>query len=90
MKLQMIKDKLDIPQFNLNTAQDAEGAPTAWMRHWDNTRRIAVSVHKDLVATIKSNPALDTLDLQHQVKTGEQGSYQAYRIVAYKEAEETI
>lgn len=90
MNLPQIKAKLEIPQFELNTAKNEAGENTEWMRHWDNDRRIAVSLHKDLVAELKANPKIGSLGLQHETRQGELGSYESYRIVKYTEAEETL
>lgn len=85
-----IKTKLGYSVLNLNTALDKDNQPTEWMRHWDNDNRIAVSLHKDTLAKIKANPAMPNLVTQEETKTGAQGDYLAIRIVAVKEAEETI
>ena len=90
MKLQDIKTKLGIPTFELNTAQNEAGEKTEWMRHWDNENRVAVSIHKDTVAELKKDPNLSGLGLQHEVRKGEQGDYQAYRVVKYADAEMTL
>lgn len=90
MKLSDIKAKLDIPTFQLNTATNEAGEKTEWMRHWDNERRIAVSIHKDTLAELKKDSKTPSLGLQHEERTGEQGVYQSYRIVKYAEAEETL
>lgn len=90
MNISDIKNQLNIPQLNLNTAKDSNGNPTDWMRHWDNDNRVAVSLHKDLVADLKANPSINSLGLQEETRTGEKGEYKAYRIVKYTEAEETL
>lgn len=90
MDLKQIKAKLEIPQFELNTATNEAGDKTEWMRHWDNERRIAVSLHKDTVAELKANPKINSLGLQHEQRTGELGTYESYRIVKYSEAEEVL
>ena len=90
MNLQQIKTELDIPSLQLNTANDAEGNPTSWMCHWDNERRIAVSIHKDLVAELKEDPSSESLGLQTTDRMGEQGAYKSHRIVKYTPAEEVL
>ena len=90
MKLQDIKTKLGIPTFELNTAQNEAGEKTDWMRHWDNENRVAVSIHKDTIAELQKDSNLGGLGLQHEVRKGEQGDYQAYRIVKYSPAEMTL
>ena len=90
MLLSDIKSKLGISALNLNTAKDADGNNTEWMRHWDNDSRTAVSIHKELVAELKANPQLGPLGLQTSEREGEQGAYTAHRIVKYTPAEETL
>jgi hypothetical protein len=90
MNLAQIKTKLGIPQFELNTATNEAGEKTEWMRHWDNENRVAVSIHKDTVAELKTNSKINSLGLQHETRTGEKGEYSSYRIVKYTESEETL
>lgn len=87
MKLQEIKSQLEISTFELNTANDIDNNPTEWMRHWDNNRRIAVSIHKELVAELQKNSEISSLGLQHEERTGEKGKYDSYRIVKYAPSE---
>lgn len=32
--------------------------PTEWVSHWDNDNRVRVTMHQDVMNTIKSNPAV--------------------------------
>jgi len=87
MDLNEIKTKLGYAQLNLNTAMDKENKPTVWMRHWDNTNRVAVSIGKDTVAKLQAGEKLN-LDIQTEEKTADSGDkYTAHRIVAYTPAE---
>ena len=88
MNLAAIKVQLGISVFNLNTANDSNDKPTNWMRHRDNDNRVAISIHKDTVTAIKDKPDSEALALQHEVRTGAKGDYQAYRIVMYNEEPE--
>lgn len=90
MTIQEIKTQLSIPSLQLNTAKDINDQPTQWMRHWDNENRVAVSIHKELLAEIKADKTISSLGLQKEERTGEKGSYMAYRIVKYAPAEETL
>lgn len=90
MNLQQIKNQFGLDRLRLNTAEDAGGNKTEWMRHWDNDNRIAISLHKDLVAHLKANPEENDLDLQTSQRQGEQGDYTSVRIIKYKEAEELL
>ena len=90
MNLAQVKTELGIPTLQLNTATDAAGNKTAWMRHWDNDNRRAVSIHKDLVEELKANPAIDSLAIQEDTRTGAKGDYKALRIVKYTPAETSL
>lgn len=90
MKLSEIKSKLGITTFDLNTAKTEAGEPTQWLRHWDNERRISVSIHKDTFTELKSLGDKAALGLQHETRTAEQGDYASYRIVKYADAEFTL
>jgi hypothetical protein len=85
-----IKLNLGYSVLNLNTALDKDNQPTEWMRHWDNSNRVAVSLHKDTLAKIKANPNMPNLVLQQETKSAAQGDYKAIRIVAVAEAETTL
>jgi len=89
MDITQIKDQLGISTLNLNTAKDKADKPTSWMRHWDNDRRVAVSIHKDTVSAIKAGSAT-TLGIQTETRTGSKGEYTAHRIVQYTPAEVTL
>jgi hypothetical protein len=85
-----IKEQLGLAQLNLNTALDAKGVATDWMRHWENDTRTAISIHKDTVAAIKADPNVN-LGLQEEKRTSEKGEeYRAIRIVKFTPAEMTL
>ncbi|NCO74338.1 MAG: hypothetical protein GW856_03635 [Cyanobacteria bacterium] len=90
MTLAQIKEQVGVAQLELNTANDKDGKPTDWMRHWDNDNRVAVSIHKELVSELKADANISSLGLQTEKRTGEQGDYTAHRIVRYSPAEETL
>jgi hypothetical protein len=85
-----IKRELGVETLGLNTVTTASGEETAWMKHWDNSRRIAILIHKDTLAKIKADKGLTSLGLNTQMKQGAMGEYIAKTIVLYKEAEETL
>lgn len=90
MTITEIKSKLNLTSLELNTAKDKDDNATEWMRHWDNDNRVAVSIHKELVAEIKADSNITSLGLQSETREGTKGSYTAYRIVKYKPAETTL
>ena len=98
-----IKRELGLEVLNLNTPKNNDGtpridsktnAPTLWMRHWDNSRRIAVSIHKDTVALIQAGGVGATnLVLQpgeERIAESSQTTYLAYRIVSVTPPEVTL
>ena len=62
------------------------------MRHWNNDKRIAISIPKELVSAIQTKDAkADYLVLQGpEARSAEQGDYDAYRIVSVTPAEVEI
>lgn len=90
MTITQIKEKLALPTLDLNTANDKDGNPTQWMRAWDNENRVAVSIHKELIAEIQADGNLASLGLQTEKRTGAKGEYTAHRVVKYKAAELTL
>ena len=84
MTLAEIKKELGYSTLELNQSQDAEGQKTDWFRHWDNNKRVAVSIHKDTLEKLKKNPnSTASLGLQSEMRQGAKGAYTAYRIVEY-------
>lgn len=90
MNLSEIKKQLGVETLALNTATNLDGTATDWMRSWDNDNRIAVSIHKDLVAELKADPTISSLGIQVETKNTDMGPYTAKRIVKYTEAEVTL
>ena len=92
MTLNEVKKDLNIEVFNLNTANDSDGKPTDWLRHWDNDNRVAVSIHKDTFKIVKADKEgkMSTLGIQTEEREGAQGPYKAFRIVNFTPPEETL
>ena len=59
---------------------ETEVADENWLRHWNNEQRIAVSIHKDLLPTVKE---ATNLDIQQETKTTDKGSFLSVRIIGY-------
>lgn len=83
MTIKHIKEHFNIPQFNFFQAFDKADEATEWYRHWENTLRTAISIHKDLLKQIMVDPSINNLDMQFAEREGEQGKYIAVRIVRY-------
>jgi hypothetical protein len=87
-----IKAGLNIVTLNLQRANNKEGQPTEWLRHWDNDRRIAVSIHQDTLDFAKENPNDAQFITQHEDReSAAGGGYSSYRIVKVSaEIEDTL
>ena len=85
-----IKRELGVETINLNTVVTESGEKTTWLKHWDNTNRVAILVHKDTLALITADNSLNTLGVNTQTKVGAQGEYVAKTIVIYTPAEITL
>lgn len=88
--LAQIKSQLGLTELSLSYATDLEGNKTDWLRHWDNDKRVAISIHSDLAKSLKANPSENQLSLQSEMRTGEQGPYTAYRIVKYNSTPDLV
>lgn len=90
--LNQIKSAFNLVGMPLTRALDKAGSPTEWLRYWDDSRRLSISLHQDTVAHIRKNEDCTNLGLQHEIRIGEKGEYDSYRIVAYstKDIEVTL
>lgn len=88
--LSEIKRELGVEVINLNTVVTESGEKTLWLKHWDNSNRVAILVHKDTLALITADNSISTLGLNTQTKQGAQGEYIAKTIVIYTPAEITL
>ncbi len=82
MTLDQIKSQLNISTLELSFSTDKDNKPTSWLRHWDNDRRIAISIHLETARHAEIHTT-SSLALQTETKTGSKGSYTAYRIVKH-------
>lgn len=89
MDINEIKDSMGITTLNLDFAEDKDGNKTEWLRHWDNDKRVAVSIHKETFdKVVNDDPS--TLSVQSEIRTGNKGDYKALRIVLHTPAEFTL
>ena len=82
MTLQEIAVKLGITFLAL-TDEDEQGNATEWLRHWENDKRMSVSLHKDLFNMLVNDPTIDNLGLQTEEAEGAKGAYTRVRIIKY-------
>lgn len=92
MNIDEIKAKLGYGTLNLNYSEK-DGVKTEWLRHWDNEKRIAISIHKETLEKIKADKTLSTLGLNapEEIVSATSGTaYTALRIVAYTASDATL
>ena len=78
LELTFLKDENGERQIDPKTQQ-----PTLWAKHWDNTNRQALLVHKDTFDKIKADPEMSGLGLKSSDKTGEKGAYKMHILITY-------
>lgn len=82
-----VKRALGVETLGLDTVKTEKGESTMWMKHWDNDNRVAILIHKDTLAKIKADPAINSLGINVQTKQGAKGEYTAKTICIYTPAE---
>lgn len=51
--------------------------PTPWLSHWDNDKRVRISLHEDVAKKIKETPDFDGLSFKTE-KVAEHGEVKEY------------
>jgi hypothetical protein len=71
---------------------DAAPIPTEWVSHWDNEKRVRVTMHQDVMATIKSNPSFAGLALKTELvpQVGERLAYTRHVVITPNNIEATF
>lgn len=84
MLLQQIKTQLNIQGFNFQESKDKDGnVSTEWVRHFDSTQRISVSMPIAVAEQLTKNKEMENLVLTSKVtRLGAKGAYDAYMILA--------
>lgn len=60
--LEMVRQFNQVPDPNDPTKMLDEKAP--WLSHWDNTNRVRVTMHEDVLARLKADPNANGLALK--------------------------
>lgn len=66
--------------------------PTEWLSHWDNEERIRVTMHQDVMKTIKADPKRADLALKTEVVAAHDGvaDYVRYIVITPRSIEATF
>ncbi len=77
-----IKKKLDIKILKMVRQFDFNGTKTEWLSHWEQDRRIRVTMHETVMEKIKANLEINSLMLSKEIvaKNGEREQYIRYII----------
>ncbi len=94
MNIQQIKESLGLNNL-LMVRQYEQNAPTvatAWLSHWDNERRIRVSMHEDVLTRIKADVSKPGLALKKEIvpATAERAEYTRYVVITPLNIEATF
>lgn len=75
-------------QFVRQFAEDGV-TPTEWVSHWDNTNRIRISMHQDVMETLRANPAFEGLAAKFETMPAkdDRESYDKFTIITPKHLE---
>jgi hypothetical protein len=77
MTIQEIKEQFGFSTLMMVRQLTLSGQRTEWLSHWDNERRIRLSIHENIAELIKNNKAYDKLDYEvHEMEQkGERKPY---------------
>lgn len=72
--------------------QEHPEVPTVWLSHWDNDNRIRVTMHDDVLKTIKANPERADLALKSEIvpATAERKEYKRFVVITPLNVEATF
>lgn len=62
-----IKTQIGQTELTLVRQLDENKQPTQWLSHWDDKNRVRVSLHQDVLSSIKANPTFDGLGYKKEV-----------------------
>lgn len=65
----------------MQQAKDETGVLIPWVTHWDNINRIRVGMHLEVFQAIMSDPKLDKLALQHEIKESDKGQFHNFTVI---------
>lgn len=78
MNLQAVKTTISqefgfpLVQMNLQKQFDlTSGVETEFVSHWENTKRVRITMHKEVLASIKADPKMENLAFKKKLITPE-------------------
>lgn len=82
---------LPVLQLVRQFAEDGE-TPQEWVSHWDNDNRIRVTMHEDILKTLKEDKDFDGLAVKHDSvpAEGERMAYERFVVITPRNIEATF
>lgn len=101
MTIQQIKDAIGIATLMLvrqlepipeGAPIDFKPVPTQWVSHWDNEKRIRVTMHEDVLKVLKANPSKNDLAIKKQevLASDTREAYTRYVVIVPANVEATF
>ena len=61
------KAGINLPTLMLVRQKDAAGVSQPWLSHWDNDKRVRITLHEDTAKAVQADPNLDKLAFKSEV-----------------------
>lgn len=72
--------------------EEDKSTPTPWLSHWDNDNRIRVTMHEDILKTLKENPKFPGLAYKKEIveATEQRAAYTRIVVITPRNIEATF
>lgn len=81
---------IELPVLDLSRQFDVDDKPTEWLGYWDNTKRVRISVHQDVVGKIKADKSFDKLAVKYSLEESPKGQFSQFTIITPRNIEESL
>lgn len=89
MNIQSVKQQIaakagiQLPTLMLSRQKNEAGEEQPWLSHWDNEKRVRITMHDDVANTIKGDPTFDGLAFKEEVvaATNERAAYTRFVVI---------
>jgi len=89
MNIQLIKSQIAakagiaLPTLMLSRQKDESGTEQPWLSHWDNDKRVRITMHDDVANKIKATPDFDGLAFKEEVvpANAERAAYTRFVVI---------
>jgi hypothetical protein len=89
MNIQALKQQIatkagiQLPTLMLSRQKNEEGEEQPWLSHWDNDKRVRITMHDDVANKVKAEPAFDGLAFKEELvaATPERATYTRFVVI---------